>query len=197
MDLSIREVVTLTGTSERAMRARIARGSLHGFKRAGQWRVPREALQDDPAERRQAGAKADRIRAVVEAGLARGKQLSVHELVPFRAGLELLRAVEAIEAGSDDLFLFADRRSDLRRWRSEIGHWLDAERSLRLKHPDAPVLPSGAGLHGLGHHITREGRAALPRSARRLGKRVAQALVGASTTDLDRSLASSMGVLRF
>lgn len=44
----------------------------------------------------------------------------------------------------DDLFLFGDRRADLRRWRAAVGAWLRDERDLRLKHPEALVL-AGAG----------------------------------------------------
>ena len=67
----------------------------------------------------------------------------------------------------DDLFLFG-RRKDLDRWRLDIEWWLQVERGLRLKHADAPVLPTAGPLDALGHRITRGGAVALPEAMRRL-----------------------------
>lgn len=89
MHLTIREVATLLNISERAVRLRIERGSLVAHKRAGRWVIARDALADEPTERRAHVAKADRIRSAVEAGLGRSGPTPVTELQPFRVGLQV------------------------------------------------------------------------------------------------------------
>lgn len=95
----------------------------------------------------------------------------------------------------DDLFLFGDRRADLRRWRSEVGAWLAEHRGLRLKHPAARVLSCAGHLDALGYRLDRHGQRARPRVQRRLRARVAEAMHGADGPDIVRSTASLVGVL--
>jgi hypothetical protein len=72
----------------------------------------------------------------------------------------------------DDFILFGDSRAQLRGWRKDVGRWLDAERNLRLKHPEAPVLSAAGRLDVLGHYVTRSGIEANDASWRRFGGRV-------------------------
>jgi hypothetical protein len=99
----------------------------------------------------------------------------------------------------DDLFLFADRRADLRGWREDIGAWLNAERGLRLKRPRASVHSCRGELHALGHSITRAGIAPLPRVFRRFERRLMLALTGPAgpALDIERSTAATAGVVLF
>lgn len=100
----------------------------------------------------------------------------------------------------DDIFLFADRRADLRRWRGEVAAWLAAERGLRLKHPAAPILSCHGHLDALGYRLSRAGVQAHPRALRRLRRRVAAELArrrGRARVDLARSIAASAGVVLF
>ena len=75
--------------------------------------------------------------------------------------------------------------------------------SLRLKHPDAPVLSCGGHLDGLGFHIDRRGVRPLPRAWRRLQRRAAAAAAAVRpafrrpTVSIHRSVASSAGLLMF
>lgn len=100
----------------------------------------------------------------------------------------------------DDLFLFGDRREDLRRWREGVGVWLAAERHLLLKHPEAPVLRCAGHLDALGYRIRRDGWTALPRALRRMRRRVAtwtSGRTGRTSQDPRASLASTSGVVLF
>lgn len=75
----------------------------------------------------------------------------------------------------DDLLLFGDRRADLRRWRAEVADWLQSERGLRLKHPDARILAARGHVDALGYRIRRDGLTVLPKTIRRLRGRLARA----------------------
>ncbi len=101
----------------------------------------------------------------------------------------------------DDIFCFGDRRADLRRWRREIGGWLREERRLRLKHPSAPILSCRGHLDALGYRIRRDGFEALPRALVRFRRRVAEELRaaprGPRQPDIERSIASTAGVVLF
>lgn len=68
----------------------------------------------------------------------------------------------------DDLFLFADSRARLRGLRQDVAAWLAAERDLRLKHPNAPVLPCAGHLDALGARIRRQAIEPLPEAFARL-----------------------------
>ncbi|MBK8975174.1 MAG: hypothetical protein IPM29_04565 [Planctomycetes bacterium] len=94
----------------------------------------------------------------------------------------------------DDLFLFGDRRCDLRRWRADIGEWLAAERHLRLKHLTARILSCRGHLDALGWRIRRDGLEPLPVMLRRLHARVDGFARGErSLAALERSLRASLG----
>ncbi len=98
----------------------------------------------------------------------------------------------------DDLYLFGDRRADLRHWRGEIGRWLEGERSLRLKSPHARVLSCAGRLDGLGAEITRTGIEPRRRAYRRLGAAMARHVWwehGERRVDLRRGVASRVGNL--
>lgn len=99
----------------------------------------------------------------------------------------------------DDLFCFADRRCELRAARRAIAAWLEEERHLRLKHPEARVLSCRGHLVALGHRVSRQGVEPLARAARRFRRRLAVAGVGGHRhgrpVDLRRSLAAHIGVL--
>ena len=100
----------------------------------------------------------------------------------------------------DDLYLFGDRRADLRRWRGEVGRWLGEERSLRFKSPSARVLSCAGRLDGLGAVITRDGVAPRRRAYQRLGASIARYVRwerGERRVDLRRSVASRMGNLLY
>ena len=100
----------------------------------------------------------------------------------------------------DDLFLFGDRRADLRRWRGELGRWLAEERHLRLKHPGARVLACAGHLDGLGARISREEIRVNQRAMRRFGRRIRDALREPNgrgrRVRLVRSVAAAVGLLR-
>jgi hypothetical protein len=101
----------------------------------------------------------------------------------------------------DDMFLFGNRRADLRAWRRAIGEWVGAERNLLLKHPNARILSCHGHLNALGYRITRAGFEALPRVLRRLQRRIKaelEACEGAPPrVDFERSVASTAGVVLF
>ncbi len=101
----------------------------------------------------------------------------------------------------DDLFLFGDRRADLRRWRGEVAGWLAEHRALRLKRPQARILSCRGHLDALGYRIRREGVQALPRALRRIACRAREAMLPPGSrpgaVDLGRSLAASSGVVLF
>lgn len=93
----------------------------------------------------------------------------------------------------DDLFLFGDRRSDLRRWRSEVREWLWRERRVLLNSLEARVLARGGHLDALGHRIRRSGIEPLRRSIARevRGDRHGRAV------DLRASIESRLGGIFF
>ena len=99
----------------------------------------------------------------------------------------------------DDLFLFGDRRADLREWRDAVGAWLLSERHLRLKHPRARVLSCRGHLDALGYRITREDIRPRPRALARMRRRIESewARPGGRGVDFARSMASSAGVVFF
>lgn len=97
----------------------------------------------------------------------------------------------------DDLFLFGDRRADVRTWRGEVAGWLASERGLRLKHPDAPVLACAGHLDALGHRVRRDGHEVFGRTVRRTARRTGVALETGDVGGLERSVASTVGLVTF
>ena len=95
----------------------------------------------------------------------------------------------------DDLFLFADRRADLRAWRAEIGAWLASERRLRLKHPNGRIVSCAGHLDGLGFRIRSDGVEPLPAAQRRVVRRMRELLrdPARSVESIDRSLRAMAG----
>ena len=104
MELTVREAAALLGKHPRTIRAKIARGDLHAFKREGQWRIPRGTLPLTEPQRQDLQVKAEAVRTAVEAHLpgrtaeSRGdRRRSVADLDVFRGGLELLAWVRDAE----------------------------------------------------------------------------------------------------
>lgn len=131
-------------------------------------------------------------------GTSLSQYLAAHVyLLRFDHWLKRTLRVPAVCRYVDDIFIFGDRRADLRRWRAAIGQWLLDERGLRLKHPKARVLSCGGHLDALGYRITRGDRAPLPRVFRQVRRRVRDAMAGRPGPDIERSLAASAGVVVF
>ncbi len=97
----------------------------------------------------------------------------------------------------DDTFYFADGRRKLERWRKRIAEWLMAERGLRLKHPQARIVSCHGHLNALGHRISRQDIHCLKRPLRRLHRRIRQHLDGSLDVELERTIASSVGIILF
>ena len=72
--------------------------------------------------------------------------------------------------------------------RDAVVAWLDEERGLRVKNPEAPIGASRGTLHALGHAIRRDGVVVLPRARRRLHRHV-QAGLHDAAVDWGRSRA--------
>lgn len=69
MLLSVTEAATLLGQRPRTVRARLARGELPGRKQDGRWVIARAALPLSEAQHQRLQARADEIRATVDAAL--------------------------------------------------------------------------------------------------------------------------------
>jgi len=97
----------------------------------------------------------------------------------------------------DDLFLFTDEHSQLVCARTELGRWLSDERELLLKRPKAPIRSTRQPLRALGYRISR-GEAS-PRGPcwRRMRRRLRRDATRASLCGLQRSVASSLGMVWF
>jgi RNA-directed DNA polymerase len=100
----------------------------------------------------------------------------------------------------DDLFLFGDRRGELRGARDAVVRWLHEERGLRVKDATAPLQPCAGRLNALGHEIRRGRVEVMPRALRRLRVRLRGLLVErgpGGSVRVARSMASTAGVLMF
>ena len=103
MELGVREVASLLGRSPRTIRSQVARGEIVAHKRGGRWRIPSEG----GAQRRALQARADEIRAEVDAALpsrvgaaAGQRRRSLADLDVFLLAEPVLRALrEAAAAG--------------------------------------------------------------------------------------------------
>jgi hypothetical protein len=101
----------------------------------------------------------------------------------------------------DDLFLFGDRRAELRSWRRAVKAYLENELDLRLKHPSARVLSCAGHLDALGVRIRRERIEVHPRTWRRFRGRAGGFVRGSgelrTATAFERSLRGTGGSLYF
>jgi RNA-directed DNA polymerase len=94
----------------------------------------------------------------------------------------------------DDFVLFSDSDAWLDSCRVDIANWLETKRGLRLKDPEASVLPNSQPATFLGFRVSRAGVLPGPKMKHRLKMRLAGA--DASTPDqLARSLIAYRGVL--
>ncbi len=95
MELSVVEAAELLGVRPRALRARLARGSLAGRKVDGAWRIRREDLPLTETQRRRMAVRADQARRALDAALPtrlpHGRTLV--DLDAFRAGAEVLESL--------------------------------------------------------------------------------------------------------
>lgn len=114
MLLNVADAATVLGISARAVRARLTKGQLPGRKVEGTWRVPREALPLTDGQRAALQARADEVRAVVDAALpSRGsrrddrRHRSVVDLAAWRAAAGLRASVCAGVAAALDEGLVA------------------------------------------------------------------------------------------
>ena len=105
MDLTIHEVATLLGLTDRAIRARIRAGTLAAVKRGGRWLVPRRAIPLNDAEQRALQHRAELMREAVERALPsratdrlETRHRSLEDVEAFRALRETHRAASAAGA---------------------------------------------------------------------------------------------------
>lgn len=124
MDLSICEAAPLLGRSERAVRARIARGELPARRHGRTWRIPLATLPLTDAQRESLQHRSDAARRALDAVLPsaaakdrRHAQRSVADLLPFARGVDLLRDLQRLEPGNQALGPCCER---LRRALAEI-----------------------------------------------------------------------------
>jgi retron-type reverse transcriptase len=75
----------------------------------------------------------------------------------------------------DDFVLFAERAEALLQARDLIADWLERERGLTLKHPQAPPLDNRLPAVFLGFRISRAGIGPGPKALRRLRRRLRRA----------------------
>jgi hypothetical protein len=95
----------------------------------------------------------------------------------------------------DDLALFAASRGELNRARERVARWLWAQRRLRLKHPGAAPRATGGRFTYLGQRVSRAGIAPPRDALARMGTRAAELVRLGDGEKLERSLASSRGVI--
>lgn len=94
MDLTIPEVATLLGKTERAVRAQLARGTLRGHKRGGRWLVARHHLPLTAREHARLAGQVATARAAVERAIPeplRAPRAGVTENAVFAEVLALVR----------------------------------------------------------------------------------------------------------
>ncbi len=101
----------------------------------------------------------------------------------------------------DDMFLFGDTRAELRHWRAAVAVWLDRERGLILKRPEARVLSCHGHLDALGHCIRRDGLEPRTRALSRMQARARAAVHRVPGrephVDIGRSVAATAGLAMF
>jgi len=96
----------------------------------------------------------------------------------------------------DDMVLLGDDAGQLAAARDELGRWLWEHRRLRLKRPDAPVLPTSAAVTYLGHRVTRAGTTPTRKALRRMQQRIGERVLRGTAEEVERTLAAYRGVLR-
>jgi hypothetical protein len=96
----------------------------------------------------------------------------------------------------DDLTLFSDSATELRRARAAVGEWLERERRLRLKEPRAAVRPTRGRFRYLGYRVSRGGIEPTPEALARMRRRIAEVVVEGDRERVERSVASYLGMLR-
>ena len=157
-------------------------------------------LYADPAVRRALGCTSDEPPPGVglPIGTALSQYLAAHVWL-FHLDHHLKRRlrVPTVVRYVDDIFLFGQRRADLRAWRGAVSEWLARERGQRLKHPQARVLSCAGHLDALGYRVRRDGHVALPGALRRMSRRAQAHLCDVDGPDLRRSLASTAGIVTF
>jgi RNA-directed DNA polymerase len=95
----------------------------------------------------------------------------------------------------DDLALFGASRNALLRQRDTVAEWLWAERRLRIKRPQAQPRATGGCFGYLGQRVSRAGIAPSREALARLGSTATARVRAGSMETLERSLASSRGVV--
>lgn len=101
MKLSLAEAATRLGKSERQVRFLIQKGRLRATKSEGRWEIDEGDLPAPPAADRAAEVRAEVARDALERALApagRVKFFSVTDLLAYRTGVELCRAVRGSTA---------------------------------------------------------------------------------------------------
>lgn len=96
MKFTIAEAATRLGKSERQIRILIQKGRLAAAKVEGKWQIDEGALPVSPAATQAAEARAEVARDALERAVApatRGKFFSVTDLLAYRSGVELCRAL--------------------------------------------------------------------------------------------------------
>ncbi|MCA9545900.1 MAG: helix-turn-helix domain-containing protein [Myxococcales bacterium] len=95
MILSVAEAAAVLDLTPRTLRARLARGTLKGEKRGGQWVIRLADLPTTEAHRRQLSDRADQVRATVEntLGVRVPQQHTTVDNAAFAALLALIRAL--------------------------------------------------------------------------------------------------------
>lgn len=96
MKFSIAEAATRLGKSERQVRILIQKGRLTATKADGKWTIDEGDLPVSPAATQAAEVRAEVARDALERAVApatRGKFFSVTDLLAYRTGVELCRAV--------------------------------------------------------------------------------------------------------
>lgn len=95
MDLSVVEAAVLLGVQPRALRARLARGSMPGVKVDGEWRVRRDDLPMTEPQRARFVERAERateaVRSALPEHVTKGRTLL--DLDAFRWGAEAVKTL--------------------------------------------------------------------------------------------------------
>lgn len=183
MELTIQDVATLLGRSERTVRHQLGSGALKGKKRQGVWYVDRADLPLTDDQRAALRARGDRLRDALESALPEAaREGSAHVLrglLPFEATRLLLRSLppdadtevrdrlaSALAALAEGHFEFeADAKVQAwRRARVHLAHavarmWVLADDSSpEANRIETEIMPRMAGLLRSAERLDRRGR---------------------------------------